>query len=34
MRIFVDLGQDQVGYALAHLEGEVYLTELESVIVP
>lgn len=34
IRIFVYLGQGQVGYALAHLDGEVYLTALESVKVP
>lgn len=31
IRIFVDLGSGQLVYALAHLDGEVLLTELESV---
>lgn len=34
IRIFIDLGQGQVGYALANLDGEVYLRDLESVKVP
>ena len=34
IRIFVDIREGQVDYALAHLDGEVYLAELECVKVP
>ncbi len=34
IRIFLDLGQGRVVYALAHLDGEVYLTDLERIRIP
>lgn len=34
IRIFVDLGQGGMGYALAHLDGEVYLSDLSRIEVP
>jgi ABC-type thiamin/hydroxymethylpyrimidine transport system permease subunit len=34
IRVFLDLGQGRVDYALAHLDGEVYLTQVERISVP
>ena len=34
IRVFLNLSQGRVIYALAHLDGEVYLTELESIEIP
>ena len=34
IRVYLNLSQGRVMYALAHLDGEVYLTELERIYIP